>query len=55
VICKVDGGGSRKKGRRGISADLGGLLVQKPVQRKLPAIGQESGEELTEADVHESV
>jgi hypothetical protein len=51
----VDGGGSGKKGRGGISADLGGLLVQEPVQRKLPAIRQESGEGLAEADVHESM
>ena len=44
----------RKVGR-GISADLGGLLGQEPVQRKLPVISQESGEGLTEADVDESV
>ena len=44
-----------RKGGRGISADLGGLLVQEPVQRKLPAIGQESGGGLAEADVHESM
>lgn len=33
----------RKIGR-GINADLGGLLGQEPVQRKLPVISQESGE-----------
>lgn len=40
----MDGGGSGKKGREGISVDLGGLLVREPVQRELPAIRQESGE-----------
>ena len=44
AIFKVEGGGSGKKGREGISADLGGLLVREPVQRELPAIRQESGE-----------
>jgi hypothetical protein len=44
-----------RKGGRGISADLGGLLVREPVQRKLPAIRQEGGEGPTEADMHESV
>jgi hypothetical protein len=38
AIFEVDGGGGGKRGRRGISDDLGGLLGQKPVQRKLPAI-----------------
>ena len=42
-------------GGMGISASLGGVLVQEPVQRKLPAIGQESDEGLTGADVHESM
>jgi hypothetical protein len=55
AISKVDGGGSGKKGRRGVSCDLGGLLVREPVQRKLPGIRQESDEGLAEADVHESM
>ena len=42
---------AERKGR----GDLGGLLVREPVQRKLPAIRQESGEGLAEADVHESM
>ena len=44
-----------RKGGGEISADLGGLLGQKPVQRRLPAMGQESDEGLAEADVHESM
>ena len=55
AIFKMDGGGSGKKGRRGVGCDLGGLLVQEPVQRKLPGIRQESDERLVEADVHESM
>ena len=55
MVRGVDGSGSGKKGREGIRAGLGGLLVQEPVQGKLPAIGQKSDEGPTEADVHESM
>ena len=52
----MDGGGSGKKGREGESVMIwGGLLVQEPVQRKLPAIRQESDEGQADADVHESL
>jgi hypothetical protein len=65
VDCREDQGDLRsaewmvvvgeRKGGRGISAGLGGLLVREPVQGELPAISQKSDEGPTEADVHESM
>lgn len=54
AIFEVDGGGSGKKGREGISCDLGGFTSTEPVQGKLPVIRQESDEGQARADVHES-